>query len=109
MGWKNSPPPIFSTVTETIADMANQRIQHDAYAPPTHHLDAKCESILSPADHLSHLLTVFTAQIRSGELAKKGNPLQARSAKDYLQFLAQMFLSLGYLDPWLNSAKMMDF
>ena len=29
MGWKNSPP-IFSTVTETIADMANQRIQNDA-------------------------------------------------------------------------------
>ena len=42
MGWKNSPP-IFSTVTETIADMANQRIQNDAYAPPTHHLDTKCE------------------------------------------------------------------
>ena len=47
MGWKNSPP-IFSTVTETIADMANQRIQNDAYVPPTHHLDTKCESIPSP-------------------------------------------------------------
>ena len=37
MGWKNSPP-IFSAVTETIADLTNQRIESSA-EPPSHHLD----------------------------------------------------------------------
>jgi hypothetical protein len=46
MGWKNSPP-IFSTATETIADLANTRIQH--LTPPLpHHLDDLADSIMSP-------------------------------------------------------------
>ena len=46
MGWKNSPP-IFSTATETIADLANARIQH--LTPPLpHHLDDLADSIMSP-------------------------------------------------------------
>ncbi|KAL3822916.1 hypothetical protein ACHAXA_010699 [Cyclostephanos tholiformis] len=45
MGWKNSPP-IFSTATETIADIANARIT--AFAPPMpHHLDNMAELIAS--------------------------------------------------------------
>jgi hypothetical protein len=47
MGWTNSPP-IFSTATETIADLANARYQHCG-DPPPHHLDALAESIPSPA------------------------------------------------------------
>jgi hypothetical protein len=38
MGWKNSPP-IFTTVTETIADIANQRLLKWRNPPP-HRLDA---------------------------------------------------------------------
>ena len=34
MGWKNSPS-IFSAVTKTIADLANQRIESSA-EPPSH-------------------------------------------------------------------------
>ena len=37
MGWKNSPP-VFSALTETIADLANERIKTDA-EPPCHPLD----------------------------------------------------------------------
>jgi hypothetical protein len=43
MGWKNSPP-IFSSTTETIADMVNSRIAKLAPALP-HHLDDLAESI----------------------------------------------------------------
>ena len=42
MGWKNSPP-VFSAVTETIADLANQRIEAGA-EPPRHHLDEAAEA-----------------------------------------------------------------
>ena len=37
MGWKNSPP-IFSTVTETIADIANSVIEHSNEHIPSHPL-----------------------------------------------------------------------
>ena len=47
MGWKNSPP-VFSTVTETIADIANQRIQDNSYRPPKHHLDEMANAVPSP-------------------------------------------------------------
>jgi hypothetical protein len=47
MGWKNSPP-IFSTATETIADLANQRIQSDG-EPSPHHLDELSESVPPPS------------------------------------------------------------
>ncbi|KAL3823120.1 hypothetical protein ACHAXA_006450 [Cyclostephanos tholiformis] len=47
MGWKNSPP-IFSTATETIADLANTRLVAGATAQP-HPLDDLAESIQSLA------------------------------------------------------------
>ena len=45
MGWKNSPP-IFSTATETIADLTNARLRTIALPPP-HHLDDLAEHITS--------------------------------------------------------------
>jgi hypothetical protein len=36
MGWKNSPP-IFSTATETIADLANTHLSNTRYHPRRHH------------------------------------------------------------------------
>jgi hypothetical protein len=46
MGWKNSPP-VFSTATETIADLVNLRLRHLALPLP-HHLDDLTESIALP-------------------------------------------------------------
>ena len=37
MGWKNSPP-VFSTATETIADLANRHINDPLHSPPQHPL-----------------------------------------------------------------------
>lgn len=46
MGWTNSPP-IFSTATETIADIANARLRHSV-PPLPHHLDDLADSIQLP-------------------------------------------------------------
>ena len=47
MGWKNSPP-IFSTATETIADLANARIRRQRHPAP-HPLDELAATIPSPS------------------------------------------------------------
>lgn len=44
MGWANSPP-IFSTATETVADLANQRLREQVPAPP-HPLDDRAEQVV---------------------------------------------------------------
>ena len=54
MGWSNSPP-IFSTATETIADIANERLRSNIEMP-AHHLDDLAQSIQSPLP-LSPLVT----------------------------------------------------
>ena len=47
MGWKNSPP-IFSTATETIADLTNQRLSMSDYQPKHHHLDDLAADVILP-------------------------------------------------------------
>ena len=47
MGWKNSPP-IFSTVTETIADVANQQLASQT-TPGPHPLDAAAAAVVAPS------------------------------------------------------------
>lgn len=49
MGWKNSPP-IFTTATETIADLANANIRNKSHTPLAHHLDDKAASVPLPED-----------------------------------------------------------
>ena len=44
MGWKNSPP-IFTTATETIADLANQRLSSHI-RPPPHKMDDAAETVI---------------------------------------------------------------
>jgi hypothetical protein len=46
MGWTNSPP-IFSTATETIADIANARLSL-GWVPPSHPLDELAASVSAP-------------------------------------------------------------
>ena len=38
IGWKNSPPT-FSTATETVSDLVNQRLSCPEYQPPDHRLN----------------------------------------------------------------------
>jgi len=52
MGWSNSPP-IFSTATETIADLTNQRLQEQD-SPPSHPLDDKAEQVIPEDPSLPH-------------------------------------------------------
>jgi hypothetical protein len=46
MGWTNSPP-IFSTATKTIADIANARLS-SGWVPPSHPLDELAASVSAP-------------------------------------------------------------
>ena len=46
MGWKNSPP-LFCTVTETVADLANESL-HSHHPRKPHKLDDRAESIAPP-------------------------------------------------------------
>ena len=47
MGWVNSPP-VFLTGTETVANVANQRLRTAAYRPPPHHLDDMADAVTPP-------------------------------------------------------------
>ena len=44
MGWKNSPP-VFCTVTETAADLTNQKLCDPSYQPGDHKLSLKAEQL----------------------------------------------------------------
>jgi hypothetical protein len=54
MGWKNAPP-IFTTVTETVANIANQRILKWRNLPP-HRLDTIADT--KPAEPIQSLQTI---------------------------------------------------
>ena len=60
MGWKNSPP-IFSAATETIADLANQRIRGDV-DPVAHPLDEAAE-LVTPNCPLDRAPCTLTANL----------------------------------------------
>jgi hypothetical protein len=47
MGWKEFPP-VFTSATETVTDLANDKIQHGTEQPP-HRLDLKAESCIMAA------------------------------------------------------------
>jgi hypothetical protein len=49
MGWKESPP-VFTSATETVTDLANDQIQRGTKQPP-HRLDQKSESCSIAAAH----------------------------------------------------------
>jgi hypothetical protein len=73
MGWKNSPP-IFSTATETIADLANARIR--AFKPPLpHHLDNMAELIAPPPPALQRPACITLSVPRDPSLPNPPAPL----------------------------------
>ena len=73
MGWTNSPP-IFSTATETIADLANMRLR-DLLSPLPHHLDALAQSIPSPPPAPPSDMSLLPPIQRDPSLPTTGQPL----------------------------------
>ena len=93
MGWKNSPPA-FSTATETIANLANQRLSRPDYHPPDHPLDQLAAEVSLPPS-LSRSLTsaadvaVAVPNTRDPSLPISGKPLE------YVNIFVDDFVSLG--------------
>jgi hypothetical protein len=73
MGWSNSPP-IFSTDTETIADLANRCLTSNSTFAP-HHLDDLAQSILSPLPPCPLVTSVLPALTRNYSLLTSQCPL----------------------------------
>ena len=73
MGWTNSPP-IFSTATETIADLGNMRLQRTLHPLP-HHLNELAHSIPSPAPALPSNMSFLPPIDRDPSLPTTGRPL----------------------------------
>ena len=94
MGWKNSPP-VFSTVTETIADLTNQRIQDPTFRPPEHHLDVMSESVASPDPSASD--TPSAAPSTSPSLT---SPVEIPVSRD--PSLPKPTTCLGYVDIFVD-------
>ena len=93
MGWKNSPPA-FSTATETIADLANQRLRRPDYHPSNHPLDQMAADVplpvrtaqsLTPASEVAVEITTS----RDPSLPTTGKPLE------YVDIFVDDFVSLG--------------
>ena len=72
-------------------------------------LELAVDPLLQTVQDKIPLLQVFAHRVRNGQLAKKGNPIRARSVEDYLRFVSQTFLGVGAEDPRLNSAGGIDF
>jgi hypothetical protein len=93
MGWKNSPPA-FSTATETIADLANQRLSRPDYQPPDHLLDQMAADVPLPERPSQSLaptpgIAVDVPNTRDPSLPTTGKPLE------YVDIFVDDFISLG--------------
>jgi hypothetical protein len=93
MGWKNSPPA-FSTATETIADLANQRLRRPDYHPPNHPLDQMAADVPLPVHAAQSLapaagVAVEIPTSRDPSLPTTGKPLE------YVDVFVDDFVSLG--------------
>ena len=103
MGWKNSPP-IFSTATETIADITNQRLSDYHYHPKLHHLDEVAAEVILPDKPASTTATVDISvavpvpSTRDPSLPTTGSPLQ------YVDIFVDDFVSLAQA-PYLRRVR----
>ena len=93
MGWKNSPP-VFSTATETIADLTNARLRRRSYSPPSHPLDDLAEEVAptrtgSPTAWPTTAAAVALPVERDPSLPTDTRPLQ------YADIFVDDFVSLG--------------
>lgn len=94
MGWKNSPP-IFSTATETVADLANSRLSNSHYHPKRHHLDDLAAMVPLPdppsfSGHKSNVSVAVPVPLAPDPcLPTTGSPLQ------YIDIFVDDFVSLA--------------
>ena len=101
MGWKNSPP-WFSAVTETIADLVNDRLRDPEYTPPAHHLDDLAATVaVDEATRLSPESThaaVGLPVARDPSLPSNASPLQ------YVDVFVDDFIGLSQA-PFLRRVR----
>ncbi len=98
MGWTNSPL-IFSTATETIADLANTRFQHLG-DPPPHHLDTcLAESIPAPAPAAPTNMSLLLAIERDPSLPRSTQPLS------YTDVFVDDFVAAAQENPTSNPSN----
>lgn len=93
MGWKNSPP-IFSAATETIADLANQRLRQGEVHNAPHHLDELAESVQPepPAQTVAPVASVPTLAVPS----ERDPSLKVNSAPlGYVDIFVDDFIALA--------------
>ena len=99
MGWSESPPG-FSAITETITDVANDRLQDCTYQPATHHLDDLAAAVVlptpshSPEPQVSDLVSVQVPRERDPSLPHSPTPLQYVDVfvDDFCSFAQRPFL-----------------
>jgi hypothetical protein len=72
MGWIQSPP-LFTAATETVADLANQALQHSTQSCP-HRLDVLSESVAPPSIGALPALTSPSADPVPHRRAPQGHP-----------------------------------
>ena len=93
MGWVNSPPT-FTAVIETVADVANQRLQSPSYHSPPHHLGEMAATVPLPkpsvptGDGVSGTALQFP-DLRDPSLPTTGDPLE------YVDIFLDDFISLA--------------
>jgi hypothetical protein len=75
MGWMQSPP-IFTAAAETVAELANQALQHSTQSCP-HRLDVLSESVAPPPLGAPPALTPPSADPIPHRRAPQGHPLPA--------------------------------
>ena len=103
MGWKESPP-YFCAFTETIADVANERLQASAYQPKPHHLDELANAVRTEPPHKparsasTPVKSVEVPSVRDPSLPTNAPPLQ------YIDIFVDDFISLGQA-PFLRRVR----
>lgn len=81
MGWAESPP-YFSAATETIADLANNRLQDITYQPASHHLDDLAASV--PVEPPIQCIPCSTSAV---PVPTSPDPSLLNSTRDPLQYV----------------------
>ena len=69
-----------------------------------HNIDTFLEIVQDPVPFLQ----IFTRRVRSGLLARNGEPVRSRTAEAYLQEVGQTFANVGIGDPYLNKHGSID-
>jgi hypothetical protein len=108
MGWKNSPP-YFCAITETIADVTNERIRRH-HQPPRHRLDKLANSTPdAPSNNDSGPNAALTQTNPNASMAMSAVPPPTNRAPNYTTTKRQPTQPVGqfdiYVDDFLGLAQ----